>query len=250
MATDPFNFVTTRWSLVLSASEGSELAMSKLAESYRIPLHSYITALGYTQEADDLVQEFFASKFLKEGFLHNTQQGDRRFRTFLKACVRHFIIDTKDPCRRRRVPGDRPGDLSLEMETDEGAFTQQFAAREVAADLAWDRAWARELLQRAREKLSTECERARKIELLHQFYRVLDEEPDAPSRREVAQACQMTEGAVGVAFYRMRERLKALLADEIRETVTNPNDWMEEQRHLLSVFSAPYHPNDLRDPLR
>lgn len=73
---------------------------------------------------------------------------------------------------------------------------------------------------------------------MEHFNHMLDEDPDAPSRRAVAEACGMSEGAVGVAFHRMRERLKVLLIDEIRETVTKPEDWKEEQRHLLSVFSV------------
>lgn len=244
MAGNVFDFTTTRWSLVSSAREGSLEALETLARSYRGPLKAYIQALGYASESDDLVQEFFASRFLRDGFFAFTRKGDQRFRAFLKTCVKHFIIDQKDPRRRRPSPGERPGDLRLEGDPSwEFGATRELAAREAAADEAWDRAWARELLHRARTKLTEECLRANRQRLWEHFERVIDEEPDAESGRSIAADCGMSETAVRVAFHRMRERLKFLLIDEIRETVTNPADWREEQRHLLRVFSAPSPPS-------
>ncbi|MCI0536414.1 MAG: hypothetical protein L0Z50_14435 [Verrucomicrobiales bacterium] len=240
MSADAFDFATTRWSVVSSARHGSHEALTTLATNYRNPLRAYIVALGYAQDADDLVQEFFASKFLREGFLDSTQHGERgRFRTFLKHCLRNFIIDLKDPKRHRPNPGQSLADLRLQAEDPStGLPLHELAAREAAADQAWDRAWARALLERARQNLAAECVRAGKTRLMEHFNRVLDEDPDAPSRRAVAEDCGMSEGAVGVAFHRMRERLKVLLLDEIRETIARPEDWKEEQRHLLSIFSV------------
>lgn len=138
MSADAFDFATTRWSVVSSARHGSHDALTTLAAAYRRPLRAYIVALGYAQDADDLVQEFFASN-LREGFLDSTQRGERgRFRTFLKRCLRNFVIDVKDPKRHRPTPGASLADVRLQAEDPSTGLPRELAAREAAADQAWD----------------------------------------------------------------------------------------------------------------
>jgi len=58
-------FATTRWSLVLNATEPdaaeSATALASLCESYWRPLYAYVRRRGYNpHDAQDLTQEFFA----------------------------------------------------------------------------------------------------------------------------------------------------------------------------------------------
>lgn len=232
-----FDFTTTQWSVISAARQGSPEALERLARSYQGPLRAYVIALGHTDDADDLLQEFFANRFLREGFLDSVQPRRQPFRAFLKRCLRNFITDRKDPRRRRPPPGFGPADISLQAVEAATGPTADAISVAAAAEQALDRAWAKQLLARARDKLAAECARAGRTRLRECFDRVLEEDPDAPSHREVAARCGMSEGAVGVAFHRMRERLKVLLLQEIRETVASAEAWEEERRHLLAVLS-------------
>src|SRR5829696_6876855 len=62
-------FVTTRWTVVLSAgrksSPQSDRALGELCQTYWYPLYAYVRGRGHTKEdAEDLVQAFFA-RFLE-----------------------------------------------------------------------------------------------------------------------------------------------------------------------------------------
>ena len=46
----------------------------------------------------------------------------------------------------------------------------------------------------------------------------------------------MAEGAVKVAAHRMRRRYRALLREEIAQTVTSPDEIADEIRYLLSCL--------------
>ncbi|MEN8847249.1 MAG: sigma factor [Akkermansiaceae bacterium] len=86
--------VTTRWSLVIdAASEGDTQAASSLAalcEIYWLPLYRYLRRTGKnSQDAEDLVQGFFASLLEKNGLrLADQEQG--RFRAFLLGALKNY----------------------------------------------------------------------------------------------------------------------------------------------------------------
>jgi RNA polymerase sigma-70 factor (ECF subfamily) len=48
----------------------------------------------------------------------------------------------------------------------------------------------------------------------------------------------MTEAAVKVAIHRLRKRYRAILEEEIANTVSSVDEVMEERRYLLSVLSG------------
>lgn len=88
------HFVITRWSLVIdAASEGDTQAASGLAalcEIYWLPLYRYLRRTGKnSQDAEDLVQGFFASLLEKNGLrLADQEQG--RFRAFLLGALNNY----------------------------------------------------------------------------------------------------------------------------------------------------------------
>jgi RNA polymerase sigma-70 factor (ECF subfamily) len=80
-------FVTTHWSMVLSAarlnSEQAEKALAELCRIYWHPLFAFIQARGYSRhDAEDLVQEFF-SRLLAKNYLGAADLARGRFRSFL-----------------------------------------------------------------------------------------------------------------------------------------------------------------------
>src|SRR6516162_1658219 len=94
---NPVRFETTHWSLVLAAGERdspqSRAALEALCRSYWYPLYAYIRHQGFdAHRAEDLTQEFF-TRFLEKDFLGVVNPEKGKFRSFLRACVRHFLAN-------------------------------------------------------------------------------------------------------------------------------------------------------------
>ena len=56
---------------------------------------------------------------------------------------------------------------------------------------------------------------------------------------DAAAALGKSEGAIGVAVFRMRKRFRALLEEEIRDTLTSEDEFDDELRHLHAMFGSP-----------
>lgn len=65
---------------------------------------------------------------------------------------------------------------------------------------------------------------------------MLSDDFDRPSQAIVAAELGMTENAVAQAFHRFRQRYRAILREEIANTVAMPGDIEDELRHLVAVL--------------
>src|SRR5262245_55447621 len=88
-------FVTTHWSVVLSAKTGAtgeaDVALERLCCIYWWPLYAFVRRRGYDpHEAQDLTQEFFA-RLLAKDFLHSVDRSRGKFRSFLLAALENFM---------------------------------------------------------------------------------------------------------------------------------------------------------------
>ena len=93
-------FITTRWSLVLAASDdGSQQthrALADLCEAYWQPVYAFIRRRERNPEAAlDLTQEFFA-RFLEKKSIRDADPQRGRFRSFLLTAVCHFLNNEFD----------------------------------------------------------------------------------------------------------------------------------------------------------
>src|SRR4051812_38752160 len=83
----PAAFATTRWSVVLHASQPnapeSHVALTRLCQSYWFPLYAHVRRSGYDRhDAEDLTQGFFA-RMLERDLLARADPGRGRFRSFV-----------------------------------------------------------------------------------------------------------------------------------------------------------------------
>ena len=65
---------------------------------------------------------------------------------------------------------------------------------------------------------------------------LLPDEPEAPSRAQIAAKLGITDNALRQAFHRFRHRYQILLREEIGQTVANPTEIEDELRHLIAVL--------------
>ena len=232
-------FATTQWTVVLVAGQRhtpqSDGALEELCRTYWFPLYAYVRRRGHTKEdAEDLVQAFFA-RFLEKNYLAGLSAERGRFRAFLLASLKHFLINEwKKSQRLKRGGGEQL--LSLDWETADTKF-QVASTSEPSPDKAFDREWALALLAKVIERLQAECEADGKAKLFAQLKIFLTAGKSETAQTEVAQALGMEEGSVRVVIHRLRKRYRVLLRDEIAQTLADDSQVDAEMRALFGAFA-------------
>jgi RNA polymerase sigma-70 factor (ECF subfamily) len=230
-------FATTHWSVVLTAqgeSPAAEEALEKICRIYWWPLYGFVRRQGYTpEEAQDLTQGFFAL-LLERKDLDAVRREKGRLRSYLLASLKNFLGKA-----HRRAMTVKRGEGRLPVPLEE-LLARECADLEPAdmlsADRIYERRWALTLLERVLARLGEEYRVAGNAVLFEQLKQLLADEPDRSSQAKIAQELSMTENAVKQAFYRLRQRYRVLLRDEIAQTVAVPGDVEDELRHFISVL--------------
>jgi RNA polymerase sigma factor (sigma-70 family) len=233
-------FVTTHWSLVLSArdkqSPQSAEALDKLCRAYWYPLYAYARRVGQSKEnAEDLTQAFFA-RLLEKNFLDAAEPERGRFRSFLLMTLKRFMANEWDRGRAQKRGGGQTH-VPLDTELAERKFQAETTAGEISPDRLYERRWALTLLEQTMARLRAEFERAGKtaeFERLKSFLTADKHEIPCPA---VAAELGMGESALRVAVHRLRKRYRELFREEITHTLAQGEDVETELRHLLAVLS-------------
>ena len=233
-------FVTTHWSVVLSAgrddSAQSTEALEVLCRTYWYPLYVFIRRLGYeVADAQDLTQGFFAH-VLSRGFLKRASPAKGKFRSFVLAALKYFMADEWAKLQaRKRGGGLTP--VFLDAQTAEARYRLE-PVDLMNAERLFERRWATALLDRVLERLEEELPNANRRRVFDELRVFLLGEKTSASYAQVAATLQMTEGAVKVAVHRLRERYRELFREEVAHTVEEPGEINDEVRHLFSVLTS------------
>ena len=235
----PVAFTTTHWSIVLTAqgeSPAAQEALEKLCRAYWWPLYGFVRRHGYNpDEAQDLTQGFFAL-LLERKDLDAIRREKGRLRSYLLTSLKHFLGKAK----RRELTVKRGEGRAL-------VPLEELLAREradleptdtLSADRIYERRWALTLLEQVLGRLGEEYRVAGTAPLFEQLKQMLTDEPGRPSQAEIAQGMSMSENAVKQAFYRLRQRYRLLLREEIAHTVAVPGDVEDELRHFVAVLQG------------
>ncbi len=240
-SSDPANrghFATTRWSVVLAAGKSNSAeardALTVLCETYWYPLYAYVRRQGYdSASAQDLTQGFFARLLEKED-LRNVSRERGRFRSFLLASLKHYLINEWDRARAEKRGGGRRH-LSLDFDAAESRYRLE-PADPNTPEAIYARQWALTLLDRVFEVLRQEAEDAGKASQFQHVRDFLTGAEPSGSYKQSAELLGMTEGAVKTAVHRLRRRFKERLRGEIAQTVSTEEDVDDEIRHLFEVL--------------
>ncbi len=233
-------FVTTHWSLVVSArdrqSPQSAAALEKLCRAYWYPLYAYVRRSGQSKEnAEDLTQAFFA-RLLEKKFLDSAQQERGRFRTFLLVALKRFLANEWERAHAQKRGGFQT-QLSLDTDLAERKIQAEIAASEIPPDRAFERRWALTLLEQTMSRLRSEFTSAGKTSEFNHLKIFLTADKKEIPYAAIAAELGMEEGALRVAVHRLRRRYRELFREEIAHTMAEGESIDDELRHLLSVLS-------------
>ncbi|HTR42334.1 MAG TPA: sigma-70 family RNA polymerase sigma factor [Pseudomonadales bacterium] len=231
-------FVTTQWSVVLTATGSdtqAQAALEQLCRMYWYPIYHFVRRQGHSiHDAQDLTQEFF-SRLLDKKWMASADQSRGRFRSFLLMVLKRFLIVEWRRANAQKRAGDRHC-LPLPLDTAETRYARE-PADTSTPEQAFEKQWALTLLESVLGGLRAEYEHTGKGQLFEALKPCLTGTRESQPYAELATRLDMSEGAVKVAVHRLRERYRERLRAEIAHTVASPGDVDNEMRHLFRVLS-------------
>jgi DNA-directed RNA polymerase specialized sigma24 family protein len=244
-ADDPFHcgkarwFKSTLWTVVLNARDGNEQgrreALETLCRTYWQPVYAFVrrSMEQEHEQAQDLTQAFFEHLIGKE-LLTRVERSKGKFRSWLLACVKHFVAHELEKARA----GKRGGGLQfVPVETPSGeAGCSLEPGHNETPDKLYNQAWAKSLTERVMTLLERECVAAGKGELFAHVQGCLVDKADNPGYEALAGRAGISASALKQFSYRLRLRYRELLRQEIAQTVESLEDVDEELRHLVAVL--------------
>jgi RNA polymerase sigma factor (sigma-70 family) len=245
-AGEPREFVTTRWSLIVSAANlGSQEqrardALAELCRTYWRPIFSFVRARGYSiEDAQDLTQDFFVT-ILKENWLQHADRNRGRFRSLLLRSLQNFLINAAEKTHAHKRGGgvefiswddwmaEAPSQLSIPVQ----------ALDSLPPERIFDLTWATAVVEHAFQRLREECESKGKLWLFQALRSHLTDERDEVSYAKLSAELGMAETAVKKQLHNMRQRYRNLLRNEVSQTVENPADVDDEIRYLCASLAT------------
>ena len=245
-AGEPREFVTTRWSLILSAAnlEGEEQkargALAELCRTYWRPIFSFVRGRGYSiEDAQDLTQDFFV-RILEDNWLEHADRIRGRFRSLLLKSLQNFLINAAEKTQAHKRGGgvefiswddwmaESPSQLSIPVQ----------ALDSLPPERIFDVTWATAVVEHAFQRLREECESKGKLWLFQALSSHLTDERDEVSYADLSADLGVPETVVKKQLHNMRQRYRSLLRDEVLQTVEDPADVDDEIRYLCATLAT------------
>ena len=233
-------FVTTHWSLVVSAGRDdtpqARDALEKLCRNYWPPIYAFVRRQGHgPHDAQDLTQEFFARLLEKQQFAA-ADPARGRFRSFLLASLKHFLANEWDKARAQKRGG---GQILIPIDAAAAETSCGFEpADQLTAEKNFERRWALTLLEQVLRRLRAEYVSDDRENLFEQLKSTLTEASRTVGYAEIATRLGTTEGAVKVAVHRLRQRYREVLRAEIADTVASSEEVEDEIRNLFAALAG------------
>ena len=188
------------------------------------------------EDACDLAQRFFLDLLQRYTFSKADPQLGR-MRTYLLTALKRFMAKVHSrECALNRGGGQPL--ISIDEQDAEGRNLDE-PTEKLSPELLFERRWEGALFERAFTRLRQHFTRMGKSETFERLKEYLAKSENDESYAKVATALEMSEGAAGVAVFRMRKRFRGLLEEEICDTLTSKDECDDEMRHLHAMFGSP-----------
>ncbi len=234
-------FATTRWSIVLAAGDRTDSqcseALRSLCETYWYPLYAYVRHRGLsTQDAEDATQAFFLRLLEKDPLGRVTREGGK-FRSYLLISIKHFLADEWKRGRAQKRGGNRSV-LSLDMNSDQAESRYRCEPVDnTTPERLYEQNWAVTLLETVFAQLEQEHRDRGRADPFEHLKFCLTGQRSAVPYAELAAKLEVSEAGLKVTVYRLRQRYRELLRQEVAHTVSTPEEVEEELRYLFEVLA-------------
>lgn len=221
----PRSFQTTRWSVVRRAVGADDAAarpaIALLCEAYWFPLYAFFRRSGKSShDAEDLTQGFFA-RLLKSDLLISANSEKGRLRSFLLACAQNYLRDEHDRARAQKR-GAAVLTSFDPAEAEERYATEQ--ADVLTPDRLFQRRWALVVLDHSLQTLEREYAAKEQAGVFAELRPFLGFGAEPEKRyEEVSADLDMPIGTLKNKVFRLRERWRELLFEEVGRTLENPS---------------------------
>lgn len=232
VASDPVSLRpgVTQWSLVFNGAAASAPAQEALAElclRYGYPVYAYLRRCGHAP---------LTAASVLHGFFHHLSAP----RTHGKELPGSFRLWLLDELHRFLAHPDRFDELLTVVRLPPAELERRYAA-EIdpggAPEAAFRRDFAREVLERAQQRLANEAAQAGRQELYGHLAPLLAREPAQGQYEALAQALQSRPLALVTAVKRLRQRFRELVDAELAETVAGADDLHAERLALREALA-------------
>ncbi|WP_193214211.1 RNA polymerase sigma factor [Luteolibacter marinus] len=232
---------TTRWSLVRAAgssvtSSDRRRALELLSRDYWPPIYSFIRTWGHPpEEAEDLTQSFLVSFIERESF-GVADVADGRFRSWLLAALKNFLLnDKRDRSRLKR--GGGIAHVSIDRDLGEAWFEEAGVDGD-SPDTIFERHWAAGILERCLTRLEERYRQEGKAQYFEILMPLIAGSDDRGGYARAGAVLELTEGSARSAAFRLRKRLRAIVRDEIAATLADKGDLESEIDHFYDAFRS------------
>ncbi|MCI0597949.1 MAG: hypothetical protein L0Y60_00235 [Beijerinckiaceae bacterium] len=218
-------------------SPEARAALERLCRTYWYPVYAYLRMRGSKrEEAQDLAQEFFL-RLLDRDFLRDVAREKGRFRTFLLASLKNFLVTDWE--RRQAVKrGGRQQFVSWDELDAEERYAQEPVSNRTPEDL-YDQGWAVKVMEQALDNLRAEFASGGKQPQFERLQAFLSNPATGEDYAKAAQELAMTTQAVAVAVHRMRRRFGELARSVVAHTVAAPDAIELELQALIQALAQP-----------
>ncbi len=240
------SFATTRWSVVAACQPETdvnpataEAAIAQLCHDYWPPLYSFVRRRGYSPaDAQDLVQGFF-THLLRNRIYAQSNSAKGKFRTFLLAAMKNYIVDHWSKERALKRGGDRSFVLlESEITPVEELYANESPAATLDEEWHYEQRWATALVSRALAGLRETFRGEAKADVFEKLQPLIAGGAGLPRQEDVAQELGMPIDTLRSHLSRMRARYRALLREEVARTIGTADDVDEELRRLSQILIA------------
>lgn len=235
------SFPTTHWTLVARLRSGdtavARRAIEDLVKQYRYTLYAYIRRRGLTHhDAEDALHDFLL-RLLQARALEDAEEARGRLRGYLGTALGNFLSNwRRDEARRTTLVEPLPQDA---VSGDEARYAKERFSEEDTPHRVFERKWGHALMGRVMDRLKVRCKEQGKEALFAALHPVLlgGGSLRGHDGAAIAASLAMSEGALRVALSRHLREYRAVLEEEVQQTVENPSDVADEIAYLMAVFS-------------
>lgn len=231
----PASFPTTIWTTILDARRrkgpASRECLNTLVTTYWRPVYG-LFRLEWNQspeQAADLTQEFFLT-LLEHDFLKDIDPGKGRFRSFVRAALKHFMLNWIK-ARKAQKRGGNVRHVAFDVTDFEGRIA---ASRKTSPDEFFETQWRMSVLAEALRRLKVELDRQKQSKAFDIFRMYELDAPvgETPTYDDIAARVGLSRPDVKQTLERTRLTFRKCVVEVLRETSTSEAEVIEELRAL------------------